>query len=79
MHQTGVVVVADERLTADTDLVIDFLRGKRARRRPHRNSLRSGVVRFSAATAFELRLGADFLRRRRQVEGCSPGARCRST
>jgi len=30
--------------------------------------LRSGVLRFSAVTAFELRLGADVLRRRRQVD-----------
>ena len=32
------------------------------------SALRSGDLRLSAATAFELRLGADFLRRRRAIE-----------
>ena len=61
-------VVADELLIVDTNLVIDFLRGSGPGADLVEDSLRSGVLRFSAVTAFELRLGADFLRRRRQVE-----------
>ena len=61
-------VVADELLIVDTDLVIDFLRGSGPGAELVEDSLRSGVLRFSAITAFELRLGADFLRRRRQIE-----------
>lgn len=60
--------MVDELLIVDTDLVIDFLRGSGAGADLVESSLRSGVLRFSAVTAFELRLGADFIRRRRQVE-----------
>ena len=60
--------MADELLIVDTDLVIDFLRGSGPGADLVEDSLRSGVLRFSAVTAFELRLGADFVRRRRQVE-----------
>jgi tRNA(fMet)-specific endonuclease VapC len=60
--------VAAGLLIADTDLVIDFLRGSGAGADLIESSLRSGVLRFTAVTAFELRLGSDLLRRRRLVE-----------
>ena len=48
---------------ADTDLLIDFLRGEGAGVDAIRCRLQDGTLRFTAVTAFELRVGADFLRR----------------
>ena len=62
------VVVADRLLIVDTDLVIDFLRGAGPGADLVETSLRDGAVRFTAVTAFELRLGADFFRRRQQLD-----------
>jgi len=59
--------------------VIDFLRGSGPGADLVESSLRSGVLRFSAVTAFELRLGADFLRRRRLVEAMLARRTLRST
>lgn len=50
----GLVVV-------DTDLVIDFLRGKGAGAPFVRELIASHRLRLTAVTAFELRLGTDFL------------------
>jgi len=52
---------------ADTDLLIDFLRGKGAGVDAIRRRLKDGTLRFTAVTAFELRVGADFLRRERTI------------
>lgn len=56
----GLVVV-------DTDLLIDFLRGRGAGVPVVRDLLRSRRLRVTAVTAFELRLGADFLPRRDDI------------
>lgn len=60
--------MAGELLIADTDLVVDFLRGAGEGAELVESSLRSGVLRLSAVTAFELRLGADFLSRRKAID-----------
>ena len=60
--------MADRLLIADTDLVIDFLRGSGAGADLVESWLRSGELRLSSVTAFELRLGADFPRRRRAID-----------
>lgn len=52
----GVVVV-------DTDVCIDFLRGAEPGAEAVERWLRDGRLRVTAVTAFELRLGADFIRR----------------
>lgn len=52
---------------ADTDLLIDFLRGKGAGVDAIRRRLKDGTLRFTAVTAFELRVGADLLRRERTI------------
>jgi tRNA(fMet)-specific endonuclease VapC len=49
---------------ADTDLVIDFLRGKGDGVAAVRELIVDGSLRLTAVTAFELRVGADFGRRR---------------
>lgn len=56
----GVVVV-------DTDLVIDFLRGKGPGVPLVRELVASHRLRVTAITAFELRVGADFLARRDDI------------
>lgn len=56
----GVVVV-------DTDLVIDFLRGKDPGVPLVRELVASHRLRVTAITAFELRVGADFLARRDDI------------
>jgi tRNA(fMet)-specific endonuclease VapC len=56
----GLVVV-------DTDLVIDFLRGKGPGSPLVRQLIISHRLRVTAITAFELRVGADFLARRDDV------------
>lgn len=56
-------LVADSLVVVDTDLVIDFLRGRGDGVAVVRDLLRSARLRITAVTAYELRLGADFLRR----------------
>lgn len=56
----GLVVV-------DSDLVIDFLRGKGAGAPLVRDLIVEHRFRISAITAFELRVGADFLARRDEI------------
>jgi tRNA(fMet)-specific endonuclease VapC len=56
----GLVVV-------DTDLVIDFLRGRGPGAPLVRELIVSHRLRVTAITAFELRLGADFLARRDDI------------
>jgi tRNA(fMet)-specific endonuclease VapC len=56
----GLVVV-------DTDLVIDFLRGKGPGAPLVRELIASHRLRVTALTAFELRVGADFLARRDDI------------
>jgi len=48
-------------VVADTDLVIDFLRGKGAGASLIRGWLENQQLRLTAVTAFELRLGASFM------------------
>jgi tRNA(fMet)-specific endonuclease VapC len=60
--------MADQLLIADTDLVIDFLRGTGPGADFVETSLREGTLRFTAITAFDLRLGADFKHRRPGIE-----------
>jgi len=55
-------------LVADTDLLVDFLRRKDPGRSRVREWLTSDRLRVGAVTAFELRLGADFLFRRTGIE-----------
>lgn len=55
--------VADGLVVADTDLVIDFLRGRDPGVGSVRRWLREGRLRLSAVTAFELRIGANFTER----------------
>ncbi|OBK24574.1 hypothetical protein A5634_02790 [Mycobacterium asiaticum] len=56
----GLVVV-------DTDLIIDFLRGKGSGTTLVRALLINHQLRITAITAFELRVGADFLARRDDI------------
>ena len=56
----GLVVV-------DTDLVIDFLRGKGTGAPLVRELVGSHRLRVTAITAFELRVGTDFLARRDDI------------
>jgi tRNA(fMet)-specific endonuclease VapC len=56
----GLVVV-------DTDLVIDFLRGKGPGSSLVRELITGHRLRVTAVTAFELRVGADFLARRDDI------------
>ncbi|MGV0745753.1 type II toxin-antitoxin system VapC family toxin [Mycolicibacterium sp. XJ870] len=56
----GLVVV-------DTDLVIDFLRGKGIGVSLVRDLISSRRIRFTAVTAFELRTGTDFHRRHADI------------
>lgn len=50
-------------VAADTDIVIDFLRGREPGASSFRRSLSGDQVRLTAVTAFELRVGTDFLER----------------
>ena len=52
---------------ADTDLLIDFLRGKGDGADAVRRWITSGTLRLTAITAFELRVGGDFGRRERSI------------
>lgn len=60
--------VADGHVVADTDLIIDFLRGRGPGALSVREWLRDGRLRLTAITAFELRVGTDFMARRVDVE-----------
>jgi tRNA(fMet)-specific endonuclease VapC len=54
-------------VVADTDLLIDFLRGKGPGAPLVRELIVDHRLRVTAITAFELRVGADFLERRDDV------------
>ncbi|HET7385147.1 MAG TPA: type II toxin-antitoxin system VapC family toxin [Nocardioidaceae bacterium] len=56
----GLVVV-------DTDLVVDYLRGKGPGVAMVRRLLTEHRLRLTAVTGFELRVGTDFLERRREI------------
>ncbi len=56
----GLVVV-------DTDLLVDFLRGKGAGAGLVRTLLAEHRLRLTAVTGFELRVGTDFLARRNEI------------
>jgi tRNA(fMet)-specific endonuclease VapC len=51
-------------VVADTDFVIDYLRGKGQGAELVRDLIGRGSLRLTAITAFELRLGADFTAKR---------------
>jgi tRNA(fMet)-specific endonuclease VapC len=53
-----------ERVVADTDLLIDFLRGRGPGAQVVRTLIEENRLRLTAVTGFELRAGADFLDRR---------------
>ena len=55
-------------VVADTDLLIDYLRGADPGATWIRERLRDGGLRITAISAFELRLGADFVARRGPIE-----------
>lgn len=55
--------MAERLVVADTDLVIDFLRGSGEGLPLVRELVKEGRLRLTAVTAFEVRVGADFLRR----------------
>jgi len=59
--------MADSLVVADTDLVIDFLRDHDPGAGWMQDRLERGLVRITAITAFELRLGADFFQRQRAI------------
>ncbi|MGH3766041.1 MAG: type II toxin-antitoxin system VapC family toxin [Pseudonocardiaceae bacterium] len=54
-------------VVADTDLIIDFLRGRGPGARLIRELLVERRLRLTAVTGFELRVGTDFLDRREQI------------
>jgi tRNA(fMet)-specific endonuclease VapC len=54
-------------VVADTDLIIDFLRGRGPGVRLIRELLVARRLRLTAITGFELRVGGDFLDRRDQI------------
>lgn len=54
-------------LAVDTDLVIDFLRGRGEGASLVRDGLAEGNLRLTAITGFELRVGTDFLDRRDDI------------
>jgi tRNA(fMet)-specific endonuclease VapC len=60
--------VADGLLIADTDLVIDFLQGADPGSSLIEGWLRTDRLRLTAITAFELRLGSDFLTRKTSID-----------
>lgn len=53
--------VADGPVVADTDLVVDFFRGSGPGADAVERWLRDGVLRLTAVTAYELRIGTSFL------------------
>lgn len=54
-------------IVADTDVCIDFLRNADPGAAAVERWLRDGRLRITAVTAFELRLGADFIRRSAEI------------
>ncbi len=62
------VHVAGTLLIADTDLVIDFLRRREPWNALVRDWVRTGRLRLTAVTAYELRLGCDFGERHREIQ-----------
>ena len=54
-------------VVADTDIVIDFLRGRGAGARLLRRLIVDRLLRLTAVTGFELRVGTDFLARRDDI------------
>jgi tRNA(fMet)-specific endonuclease VapC len=54
-------------VVVDTDLLIDYLRGRGPGARLVRTLIRENRLRTSAVTAFELRVGSDFLSRRDDI------------
>ena len=59
--------VEDGLRVVDTDLAIDFLRDRAPGAHRVNEWLERDVARFSAVTAFELRLGTDFTRRAERI------------
>jgi len=59
--------VAEGLVAADTDLVIDFLRGSARGAEIVRELLRERRLLLTSITAFELRVGTDFLDRAEQI------------
>ena len=59
--------VEDGLRVVDTDLAIDFLRDRAPGAHRVKEWLERDVARFSAVTAFELRLGTDFTRRAERI------------
>lgn len=55
------------RVVVDTDLVIDYLRGKGQGVAVVRDLVRTGRLRLTAVSGFELRVGSDFLSRRGNI------------
>ena len=60
-------------VVADTDLIIDFLRGRDPGAGAVRRWLRSDRLRVTSVTAFELRVGTDFLDRARDLRSLLAG------
>ncbi len=54
-------------VVADTDLIIDFLRGKGDGVAMVRTLIRDARLRVTAVTAFELRVGTGFMKRRDDI------------
>lgn len=54
-------------VVVDTDLVVDYLRGRGAGVRLVRDLVTAGTLRLTAVTGFELRVGTDFLDRRDDI------------
>lgn len=61
--------MAGRLVIADTDLVVDFLRGADPGATRVERWIEERRLRLTAITAFELRLGADFLGRQAEIEG----------
>jgi len=59
--------VAERLVVADTDVVIDFLRGSGEALALMRELVKEGRLRLTAVTAFELRVGTDFLVRGHRI------------
>jgi len=60
--------VEDGLRVVDTDLAIDFLRDRAPGAHRVKDWLERDVARFSAVTAFELRLGTDFTKRAERID-----------
>jgi tRNA(fMet)-specific endonuclease VapC len=60
--------VVDGLVVADSDLVIDFLRDREPGARRVQTWIEEGRLMVTAITAFELRLGAEYVERRVQID-----------